>query len=394
MSDHAKLSPSASSRWIACPGSIALESKMPEQKSSYALEGTIAHGMGELALREDKDAKDFVGKKCHTEGDTVHMGSEDMVDAVQEYVDLVNMLASKEDIDSLKVLRYLEEKVALKDLHEGIYGTADCVLFYKEEKHLTVIDYKHGKGVPVDPEYNTQMMIYALGACRMINTGVKTVEMTIVQPRADEERPIKTFKLSYDELQKWGLNVLRPAALSTEEDDAPLRVGKHCRFCKAIGVCPKQAEVACEVANTDFKDPVLPAPENLTPQDIVKVMRVSEMIAKWATGVTAHAQSLMEKGMELPGFKLVQKKANRRWVDDRAASEVLLRVLGDKDSYTRKLVSPAQAEKAFKKRGTKLPEHIWLKPDTGLTIADESDRRKAVLPPGSMEFIEHADWLE
>jgi hypothetical protein len=48
-SEHAKLSPSASERWMTCPASIRMEEQVPpEPESTYAAEGTAAHSLGEI----------------------------------------------------------------------------------------------------------------------------------------------------------------------------------------------------------------------------------------------------------------------------------------------------------------------------------------------------------
>jgi hypothetical protein len=52
---HAKFAASATHRWIACPGSIALSETIPaiEQiASGYGLDGTQAHELFEYALAE------------------------------------------------------------------------------------------------------------------------------------------------------------------------------------------------------------------------------------------------------------------------------------------------------------------------------------------------------
>ena len=44
---HAKLSASGAKKWLACPGSILMEAKVPDRVSAYAAEGTNAHALGE-----------------------------------------------------------------------------------------------------------------------------------------------------------------------------------------------------------------------------------------------------------------------------------------------------------------------------------------------------------
>ena len=53
---HAKLSPSSAYRWIACPGSIRLSAGIPDTSSVFAEEGTAAHELCELCLRDRTDA--------------------------------------------------------------------------------------------------------------------------------------------------------------------------------------------------------------------------------------------------------------------------------------------------------------------------------------------------
>ena len=56
MAKHAKLGPSSASRWLNCPGSVALCATVPEEPSSeYADEGTFAHDIAERAIRAVRD---------------------------------------------------------------------------------------------------------------------------------------------------------------------------------------------------------------------------------------------------------------------------------------------------------------------------------------------------
>lgn len=58
---HALLSPSSAVRWMTCPGSVALTKDMPDTSSKFADEGTLAHALAERALRDGKDAKEYIG---------------------------------------------------------------------------------------------------------------------------------------------------------------------------------------------------------------------------------------------------------------------------------------------------------------------------------------------
>jgi len=140
--------------------------------------------------------------------------------------------------------------------------------------------------------------------------------------------------------------------------------------------------MAQEVLRTDFTV-VPPKPELLTQEQLLRVLEMQDLISSWLKDVAAHAQKLLESGESLPGWKLVQKKSNRKWKDEKEAITQLLKwekVLG---IFEKALKSPAKIEKALKTKG--LQDQIDLaalveKPDTGLTIAPASDRRPAAAP--------------
>ena len=54
---HAKLSPSGSSRWLKCPGSVRMTAEIKSQSGSAAYHGTTVHQAGENIL---------LGKNCET----------------------------------------------------------------------------------------------------------------------------------------------------------------------------------------------------------------------------------------------------------------------------------------------------------------------------------------
>src|SRR5436190_16729873 len=49
---HAILSPSAASRWLNCTPSARLEANYPDNVSEVAEEGTLAHSLGELLIKD------------------------------------------------------------------------------------------------------------------------------------------------------------------------------------------------------------------------------------------------------------------------------------------------------------------------------------------------------
>jgi hypothetical protein len=68
----------------------------------------------------------------------------------------------------------VEEPFDLSWLHEGMFGSNDFYRYKHETKTLTVYDYKHGRGVIVEAEWNPQLMLYAVGALKNISDRLKT----------------------------------------------------------------------------------------------------------------------------------------------------------------------------------------------------------------------------
>jgi hypothetical protein len=174
-------------------------------------------------------------------------------------------------------------------------------------------------------------------------------------------------------------------AKATEAKDAPLMAGSHCRFCPALSICPAQLEMISELATADFKPivkreaPVLPPADALTITQLSGILKCADQIAAWLKAVEAHALNLLNHGEEVPGFKLVKKKANRRWIDQEEARSALSLYMSDEEMLTAPtLKSPAQIEKALKKAERELIKPYIEAPDTGTTIAEDSDPREAI----------------
>lgn len=389
MKKHAKLSPSASHRWIACPGSVALSAQVPKpESSSYALEGTIAHALAENSLKLTKPPRAFVGDTVEIDG-SLHTFTEEMAEAVDVYFNEVMEAVSAAGSPVLHV----EESFDLSWLEDGLFGTNDAWVYNKGQNLISVYDYKHGKGVEVEAANNSQLMIYALGALAQIKKPKDTlnVKLVIVQPRINSEEKIKTWTTTAGELFTWATFILRPAIEATKQPNAKLCAGDHCRFCPVLGVCHENIKTACLVAKTDFNNPVLPNPDKLTPKDISRVLQASDLFTAWADQVKGYAQNRMEMGLSIPGYKLVAKKSNRVWKDETKATEFLIQRLDEDEVFERKLLSPAKAEKALK--GIDLSALV-IKPEAGVTIAPETDRRKAVNAPALADFISEEDFLK
>ena len=383
---HSVLGASSAHRWLACPGSVRLSEGIPKISSAYADEGTAAHSLAERCLRENKTAYSYLGANIAVRNN-VFTVTEDMAAAVQIYLDTV--LADYSLAGPQASLCY-ERKFKLNWLRDGLWGTNDAMVG-QPFGLLQVYDYKHGAGVTVDVLDNAQMMYYALGGA---HAGTyEEVELVIVQPRADHPAgPVRRCRMSIDSLMTWAKEVLLPGAEATDAPDAPVVAGEHCKFCPAMAICPAQKANAMAVAKTVFADkPVAPPlPTAMSFEDLRKVLDVAKMIESWLGACQEYVKMMLENGLVTPekaGYKLVAgRKGNRAWIDEDTAAATLEIELGDA-AYTKKLLSPAQAEKLA---GKKTIEKLTTQPPGKPALAPISDPREA-LPANPTTVFEEVE---
>ncbi len=382
---HATLGASSASRWMACPGSVRLSEGMPNTSSDYAREGTAAHELSEMCLRSGKAAITFLGETI--EGFEV---DEDMAEAVQVYVDAVNKLAKGNRLT-------IEQRFSLAALNPPVpmFGTADAVIWEESTRTLYVVDLKYGAGVPVKVENSPQLSYYALGAmlAQEAEYGIlpEKVVMIIVQPRYHHaDGPVRTFEIdSYSLRCEWAEDLIR-YAYETLRPDAPLNPGDHCKFCLAQAKCPALHAQALTLAQTEFDDSFSPPPpEVLSDAQISDILSKADSFKSWVNSVQAYAADKIARGGHIPGYKLVAKRAQRKWTDEQEAVDLLENMgLEEDDLYTRKLISPAQAEEKLGKKKA-IKDRIAgavVAISSGNTIAPITDRRPAVVLAIGDEF--------
>ncbi len=361
---HAKLSASGSSRWLNCPGSVRMEAGIERPSSIYAMEGTAAHELAEICLRNNFDAAQQIGEVFEN-----HEVTQEMADYVQEYLDYVRRVPGN---------LMVEQRVDFSRWAPEGFGTADAIIL--DDGTVNVIDLKYGKGVRVDAEENSQAMLYGLGVLNDFGGlyEINKLILTIVQPRLDH---VSEYEITTEDLLAFGSKVIK-AAQTALSDGADLVPGTtQCRFCAASDRCSALAEYNLGLINEGFEtyeDPgIRKQVDKLLPEQIALILQNIDGITKWAKSIEAYAQSLLEIGETVPGYKMVKGRSIRKWIDEQAASKTLVRKLTKKQAFTEKLISVAQAEKLLGKDSKIIKDHAF-KPEGKPTLAHESDKREAI----------------
>ena len=118
---------------------------------------------------------------------------------------------------------------------------------------------------------------------------------------------------------------------------------------------------------------------NLDVDTLGKYLKNADLLEDWIKDLRALAFGMLEKGVAVPGVKIVQKQARRQWVDEGKAAEAMLSMnVPRSDIYKEDLISPAQAEKVLKKSKLALPDDLVVAVSSGTTLAPEDDPRPAV----------------
>lgn len=352
MTAHSKIGASSMSRWSVCPASVRLSEGMPNTSSAYAQEGTRAHELAEAILN---------GKGG------VPIEDMEMYEAVGVYVDYIK------DLQKGCSTYGIEEKFDLSSLYPGLFGTCDAWVYHSSTATLHIIDYKHGQGIAVEVEGNKQLRYYALGALLKLNLPVSQVEMTIVQPRAfHPDGPIRSWKIPVSDLLDFTADLVEAAERTKDVNEVPVP-GDHCRFCPAAPTCSGLHETAIETAKMEFSPSL-----SYNVEELSSVLGKIDAIKAWASAVEKFAYEEANKGIEIPGYKLVPKRATRKWIEAEKLEDTLLLELGLDylDLFEPKMKSPAQVEKILDKEGKKLLESYVSKVSTGTTLAPITDKRK------------------
>lgn len=383
MAEHSKIGASHAHRWMNCAGSVRLSEGIPKFESTYAAEGHLAHEIAAMLLGEESSISEGADLS------TLPGWHEDMGAEVQTYVDVVRGAIVEAQLHNDLERVEIEHKFSLERLGppRPMFGTADAVVVRKDL--LQIFDLKYGKGVFVNvgtPENpNVQLMYYAIGVLLSLETGLRDVEITVVQPRIENpDGFVRTVRVTAERALDF-VEELLAAARRTIPDDAPLLSGKWCQFCPAAGICPALRDRNVDLVRSELA-PVAkpPAPDTLAPEELAHILDNAHILTEWLASVRAHASRMVETGEEVPGWKLVDKRAQRKWIDPDKADAYVRRVYKLKTKETRetKFRSPAQIEKLLK--GKKIKDyrldHLYSKDSSGTTLVPLSDKRPAVEP--------------
>ena len=402
---HALLSASSSKQWLNCPPSARLQEQFPNESSVYAEEGTFAHSVCEYKVK--KYLHERVRRPQSEE-----FYSEELEQSTDAYYEFVVSIIEEMKRPGCEPLVMVEERVDYSNIAPSGFGTADMVIIGHDEEGrgiLHIVDYKNGKGVFVDYNHNTQMMLYALGALNAYGYiyPIEIVRMSIVQPRLEN---IGTCEMSADELAAWGESIKETAKMAYE-GKGEQKAGDWCRFCRAKPVCKACRDEALSLCREEFLDldagafsedaraspgeeseddmnapyrpdtsvPTFKQPGLISISELAEVLPTLNRISSWIESVFAFLSSeAINHAVPIPGYKVVEGRSKRVFTDTKAVVDTAIQN-GYTDLYKQQLITLTEFEKMMgKKRFAELLGDYVAKPPGKLALVPESDPRPPV----------------
>ena len=359
---HARLSPSSSSRWLQCTASVKATENYPSTTNSAAEWGTNAHFIGEQLLngREIK-----VGEML-TEGDrNPFRVDEELLQCSTEYAEYVQSFIKK---DSVVII---EEQYDLSCISPDQFGTSDATVL--DGTHLHIFDLKSGRGI-VMAKMNTQMMLYAIGAVEELGDiyDIHTVTLHIVQTRAGH---IDSWDLDIADLMSFKTFAQTQAKRILDDNVSFDPSEKACQWCDHKVHCETLKTHVDSVITGQFDDiEDVEGKANLIDHEhIANILKNKELIIGFMKAVEEFALTKMQEGEEFKGFKLVEAKTNRKWIDEEAVAKYLNRKIKPAELWVKKLIPMTKILK-LRPKDKKL-EEMLVKPEGKPTIAKNSDPR-------------------
>lgn len=386
---HAKLGPSAASRWMSCSGSVELIDNLVQrgivaenESSVYADEGTAAHQVREDCLMFGMNPDDYLGDVIEVNG-TEFIVDDDMVRFLQPGIDWI-----REHTEQV----YVEVQVDLSPWLPGQFGTMDAG--WLDGSTLYISDLKYGQGENVSPINNKQQMLYALGFWHFLGRPViEKVVINIDQPRAGG---MKFWECDFQTLMGFADEVKEAYRRIVEEPPHFFPTEKGCRWCKARET---RADYTGCTAYNDWMTSYFQAvfddlDENniqtpMTPARRYEIVKHAKMIERWLADLHASSLEAALNGNPDPGSKaVIGQRGNRYLTDAEKAEAVLVEALGDEAYKPRQLITITEAEKLLKP-GKKKPGNAeaWAslnslidQPPGKPVLVSDDDERPAITP--------------
>lgn len=359
---HLTYGGSTAERTLACPGWVKKSEGIPRRPAGQAaIDGSMHHEVMEKCQRDDVTPGECLGLS-YREGDVIRVFTVDDLPLSEIAYAATNRLLDELDIDQIEVEPFVQ-------LEPGVAGgSIDLLGLSADGKTLLVLDYKFGR-VKVEVENNNQLKFYTISAEFDNKTAdmfknVERVVFAVIQPQASPDA------------HTWVWDAPDFAAFEKEVRDAMASVeinpGPHCNWCPAEPYCAakRSSVMASNLLSKDLQGDLQASADMITE------------VEDWLKAVREEVYLQASRGVPITGWKIVDKRHQRKWVDEAAAMKALMKTkkLTKKELNKTTMLTPAQVETLVKKKEVNIDLSSFIKSESsGTTLAPESDKRDAVM---------------
>lgn len=415
--EHSLLGPSGAKKWMGCPAALVVEKDIPNESGQAAINGTSMHTVSEVVLNRiiagEKKLSAKTYKGCYVENEgkgpvKAHpkapkggvLVNDDMVKQCDAYIDHWRPLLEVAEFVQLEMradlTRILHPGFEIDGNRVKTFGTADMVMVMKKTDGtymLIVGDLKTGRH-KVEAKENKQLMLYALGLLRKLQTmyDITTVRLVIFQPycggASEWDITVEALEIFAKFASKRAVAALEAYARGkkglTRADFRPSV--DACQWCRFADQCSARAKAAIDTMTppTATDDDLADEAPKATDREARKAARRAKRGKKEAAPGAMSAAELRNayegldamrqhiKAIESAVFKAVMagdgeslglkmvagKEGNRKWADESEVIEIFTKARIKRDvMYKETLLSPTDAEKVLKDEKPK----VWAK---------------------------------
>ena len=362
---HLAIGGSTAARTLACPGWIKKSENIPKRPAgAAALEGSMHHEVMERCQKTRSFPGDHVGL-VYTENGMSITFDEEHLDLSNIAFDATERLLKELDIDELEIEPFVEIIPKLAG------GSIDLLGLSADRKTILIGDYKFGQ-VKVSPEDNAQMLFYAAAAMTDPKTKdlfdkVEKFVLVIIQPKHKGT----LFRWDTDKKRlKSFLDELKVSINQVERGNDKGYPGKHCKWCPAEPFCPEKRQAVHTAATLGAR----------SHNELISAAAMVEEVETWCNSVKEELFMQLSNGVAVPGWKIVEKRATRKWIDAKTAEAAILEVGVGTEAYKKDFLTAPAMEKVLKKMKLDFPLDTFIeKKSSGNTLAPENDSREAVV---------------
>ncbi len=366
----ANMRPSGVSQALLCPAVLPLLPDAPRTTSPHAERGTAGHEF----IAHDTSVALGLGDRPVSETSASYWDAE-LEAGIEACVQTTVSIASELQMDDPDAEFFVEHPMEAGDVAPGFKGTADFVGVSAKHGIGVVVDQKMGV-MPVIAEGNDQLMAYAVLMLQSFQqVDFKTFRLHINQPAVNN---FTASEVSADEVRAFAMRITE--ADRAARAGAPAVVGSHCKYCNARSVCADYA--------ADIEPPKVAAPEAMSMAERAALALRIKQAADALPGLLAALEAEALGGAEVPGWKLVAARSNRRFSDQAAVAKRLTDSgMTDDQIYTRSLPTLSTLERALgSTQFASLLGDLVTKPEGKPTLVPSTDTRQAISTSVDSDF--------